>query len=358
MANVGSIRSLAPEMENLIRVSKSDHNVKSGNLNLHQDVKWRSFGHLSKHALVEIIGILLKEVEGLRQPRQQLSRKEKSGSFQHSRSDKIVVPEVPRNVQSIYTEEKSSTSQKETKDPEETEEQASWKEVKPKRSSREHRLININQITQESSSKVASNKKSSNYKLRLCPYCRTKHEIGKGFCKAFNKCCRICGKKNHFAIACWFRNSPRSKEATKIELSQSEEKKDENELLESKDVDKETKEQNSLEESTETITEENALHWINMRLKVNHLTLEELRDGESLRNLLNKCCFAGKEHSGQGSDPWSLINRHLDLEDSTDYYDVELMKKGNRCEIATWINWVKNISIGKEEKHPSDEKGC
>ena len=95
-----------------------------------------------------------------------------------------------------------------------------------------------------------------------------------------------------------------------------------------------------------------------MRLKTNHLTLEELRDGESLQNLLNKCCFAGKEHTRQESDPWSLINRHLELEDSTDYYDVELMKKGNRCEIATWINWIKNISIWKEEKHPSDEKGC
>ena len=68
MANVGSIRSLAPEMENLIRESMSDHNVKSGNLNLHQDVKWRSFELLSKHALVEIIGILLKEVESLRRP--------------------------------------------------------------------------------------------------------------------------------------------------------------------------------------------------------------------------------------------------------------------------------------------------
>ena len=173
------------------------------------------------------------------------------------------------------------------------------------------------------------------------------------------KYCRICEKKNHFEKACWWvKDSPRSKESTKVEQSKSPVEEVETQLLELKDVAKEAKESNSLEESAETTTEENALNWINMKLKTNHPTLEELSDGESLRNLLNKCCFAGKENSRQGSDPWSLINRHLDLEDSTDYYDVELMKKGNRCEIATWINWIKNISIWKEEKHPSDEKGC
>ena len=205
-------------------IDSNETDCISGILNIPLKGNWRSIRLLSKHALIEIIGILLKEVESLRQPRQRLSRKEKSGNFQNSKADKMVVPEVPRKVQSIYTDEKRSTSQKETKDPEETaDEEASWTEVKPKRSSREHRLININQITRESLSKVASDKKRCNYKLRLCPYCRTKHEMGKGFCKAFDKCCRICGKKNHFAIACWFRNSPRSKEATKIELSQSEE---------------------------------------------------------------------------------------------------------------------------------------
>ena len=54
--SVGRIHSLAAETKNFIRKSTSAHNVndgnthdcKSGDLNLHQNVKWRSYGLLSR----------------------------------------------------------------------------------------------------------------------------------------------------------------------------------------------------------------------------------------------------------------------------------------------------------------------
>ena len=344
MANVGRISSLAPVMEKLISESNSVENVsedcKSSYSNLHEDVKWRSFKILSKDTLVKIIEVLLNEIESSKLLQQQ--QKNSSGTVQNSQAEetgaisqdceKKIKYKPPTKTCKVDRSQGCSFEKDNLKieGNTETKKESSWTEVKRKRYLTNNQDLAVNQITQESLPQVANVRKSNRYKLRLCPYCRSKHRVGQDFCKAFGKYCRICEKKNHFAKACWWvKDSSRSKESLKVEQSKGHVEEDDNQLLESIDVAKETKECNSLEESAETTTEENALHWINMRLKTNHLTLEELSDGESLQNLLNKCCFAGKEYSRQGSDPWSLINHHLDLEDSTDYYDVELMKKGN-----------------------------
>ena len=71
---VTRIKRLAPETETAIKKSNSPESVvdsnipncRSGNLNLHHYVKWRSFEILSKDALIKIIGILLNEIESSR----------------------------------------------------------------------------------------------------------------------------------------------------------------------------------------------------------------------------------------------------------------------------------------------------
>ena len=331
MAKVGRIKTLAPEMEKLIKESNSvenvndcnAHNCKSGNLNLHRNVKWRSLRLLSKDALVGIIEILLKEVERSGQHEKKFPEEEKS-----------------RNVQIMNRQKTVWTSKKKEKDPEETD---SWTEVSPKRFTRKHKVLNVNQVSQESLRQGTSIEK---YKLRLCPYCRAKHEVGKVFCKAFDKCCRICGKKNHFAIACWFKSSQRSYETTKLQNTAEDEG--------TVEQFKETMKHKSLEEFAETTKEDSPKpSSVNGKIAVESSEVELCDDEQSDQvKSQNRSDISILECESKESNH-AEINNVISDKDAADFVDKLLMKMN-----ANYSSEGKEVKNGSFPKKNGKKNLC
>ena len=90
-----------------------------------------------------------------------------------------------------------------------------------------------------------------------------------------------------------------------------------------------------------------ALHWINEKLKTRHKSLGELKDGKSLQKVHDLVIY--KEPWNCTDDPWNFIfsTMAVDLDD----YDIDedLIRTGERKEIAKVIHWLMKKEKDEDE---------